>query len=138
MISRRYPPKMRTVTDKRRTLSALMTRGWNGKRAAVGKRRSAKRVSGGRRSRRLCSRLFFDKQKQAGLSDQLALVLRLSLAWRVLGCGARQRAALVYAKHTPRCQIIFYSSKQSRKRMSIGDIEKRLCNKQVKIDITWE
>ena len=23
----------------------------------------------------------------------------------VLGCGARQRAALVYAKHTPRCQI---------------------------------
>ena len=138
MISRRYPPKMRTVTDKRRTLSALMTRGWNGKRAAVGKRRSAKRVSGGRRSRRLCSRLFFDKQKQAGLSDQLALVLRLSLAWRVLGCGARQRAALGYAQHTPRCQIIFYSSKQSRKRMSIGDIEKRLCNKQVKIDITWE
>lgn len=41
MISRRYPPKMRTVTDKRRTLSVLMTRGWNGKRAAVGKRRSA-------------------------------------------------------------------------------------------------
>ena len=24
--------------------------------------------------------------------------------WRVLGCGARQRAALVYAKHTPWCQ----------------------------------
>ena len=25
--------------------------------------------------------------------------------WRVLGCGARQRAALVYAKLTPQCQI---------------------------------
>ena len=24
--------------------------------------------------------------------------------WRVLGCGARQRAALVYDKHTPQCQ----------------------------------
>ena len=104
MISRRYPPKMRTVTDKRRTLSALMTRGWNGKRAAVGKRRSAKRVSGGRRSRRLCSRLFFDKQKQAGLSDQLALVLRLFFRGVCLAAAARSAAALVYAKHTPWCQ----------------------------------
>jgi len=34
------------------------------------------------------------------------LLLRRLRRIRVLGCGARQRGALVYAKHTPRCQIV--------------------------------
>lgn len=32
-------------------------------------------------------------------------VVLVAVSRRVLGCGARQRGALVYAKHTPRCQI---------------------------------
>ena len=36
-----------------------------------------------------------------------ALFFRAVFSRRGLGCGARQRAALVYAKLTPRCQIGF-------------------------------
>ena len=32
-------------------------------------------------------------------------VVLVAVSRRVLGCGARQRGALVYAKHTPRCQM---------------------------------
>ena len=35
------------------------------------------------------------------------VIFLFAFPWRVLGCGARQRAALVYAKHTPRCQNLF-------------------------------
>ena len=34
-------------------------------------------------------------------------VVLVAVSRRVLGCGARQRGALVYAKHTPRCQNLF-------------------------------
>ena len=34
-------------------------------------------------------------------------VVLVAVSRRVLGCGARQRGALVYDKHTPRCQIKF-------------------------------
>ena len=47
-------------------------------------------------------------------SPRFRLVFRVVLVafpWRVLGCGARQRAALVYAKHTPWCQIGFLMTK---------------------------
>ena len=33
-------------------------------------------------------------------------VVLVAVSRRVLGCGARQRGALVYAKHTPRCQTV--------------------------------
>ena len=32
-------------------------------------------------------------------------VVLVAVSRRVLGCGARQRGALVYAQHTPWCQI---------------------------------
>ena len=32
-------------------------------------------------------------------------VVLVAFSLRVLGCGAHQRGALVYAKHTPWCQI---------------------------------
>ena len=34
-------------------------------------------------------------------------VVLVAVSRRVLGCGARQRGALVYAKHTPWCQSGF-------------------------------
>ena len=34
-------------------------------------------------------------------------VVLVAVSRRVLGCGARQRGALVYAKHTPRLQKLF-------------------------------
>ena len=34
------------------------------------------------------------------------IISLFAFPWRVLGCGARQRAALVYAKHTPWCQTV--------------------------------
>ena len=43
------------------------------------------------------------------------LVFRATLvavSRRVLGCGARQRGALVYAKLTPRCQMVLFSIKR--------------------------
>ena len=42
------------------------------------------------------------RRRACGLVFRVVLV---AFSRRVLGCGARQRAALVYAKHTPRCQI---------------------------------
>ena len=45
--------------------------------------------------------------RAAALSVWFSVLFLLSFSWRVLGCGARQRAALVYAKHTPWCQIGF-------------------------------
>ena len=33
-------------------------------------------------------------------------VVLVAVSRRVLGCGARQRGALVYAKHTPWCQTV--------------------------------
>ena len=38
-------------------------------------------------------------------------VVLVAVSRRVLGCGARQRGALVYAKHTPRCQMVLFSIK---------------------------
>ena len=35
-------------------------------------------------------------------------VVLVAVSRRVLGCGARQRGALVYAKHTPWCQKLFF------------------------------
>ena len=43
------------------------------------------------------------------------IISLFAFPWRVLGCGARQRAALVYAKHTPRCQINFLLIKAIKK-----------------------
>ena len=40
-----------------------------------------------------------------------SVLFLLSFSRRVLGCGARQRAALVYAKHTPWCQSGFSMTK---------------------------
>ena len=42
-------------------------------------------------------------------------VVLVAFSQRVLGCGARQRGALVYAKHTPWCQINFLLIKASKK-----------------------
>ena len=36
-------------------------------------------------------------------------VVLVAVSRRVLGCGARQRGALVYAKHTPQCQMNFFN-----------------------------
>ena len=46
----------------------------------------------------------------------LGLCAEIPLAWGwiigiAVGCGARQRGALVYAKHTPRCQMVLFSIK---------------------------
>ena len=43
--------------------------------------------------------------RAAALSVRFSVLFLLPFPWRVLGCGARQRGALVYAKHTPRCQM---------------------------------
>lgn len=42
------------------------------------------------------------RRRACGLVFRVVLV---AFSRRVLGCGARQRAALVYAKHTPWCQL---------------------------------
>ena len=39
------------------------------------------------------------------LSVWFSVLFLLSFSWRVLGCGARQRGALVIDKHTPQCQL---------------------------------
>ena len=44
--------------------------------------------------------------RAAALSVWFSVLFLFSFSWRVLGCGARQRAALVYAKHTPWCQTV--------------------------------
>ena len=49
--------------------------------------------------------------RAAALSIWFFVLFLLSFSWRVLGCGARQRAALVYAKHTSRCQMVLFSIK---------------------------
>ena len=39
------------------------------------------------------------------LSVWFSVLFLFTFSWRVLGCGARQRGALVYAKHTLRCHF---------------------------------
>ena len=53
--------------------------------------------------------------RAAALSVWFSVLFLLSFSWRVLGCGARQRGALVYANHTPRCQIDFLLIKAIKK-----------------------
>ena len=71
-----------------------------------GKTNYEKAVRGGKSGSRSPKRFSGDGSAPPRFRFGFPVISLFAFLWRVLGCGARQRAALVYAKHTPWCQTI--------------------------------
>ena len=97
MISRRYPPKMRTVTDKRRTLFAPKTRGKLQERRRV---ETAVRQAGQRRTPFAAALQppFFEKQKAGRVVRPAGIVFTVVFG---VACAWLRRAL---ARRTRLCQ----------------------------------
>ena len=61
-------------------------------------------MRGGKSGSRSPKRVSGDGSAPPRFRFGFPVISLFAFLWRVLGCGARQRAAIVYAKHTPRCQ----------------------------------